>query len=526
MDRAKRAAPARSGRIIAAAVRPLLAWLAVAAVAAAAGLLTAGLERTRLQAHHAQPRSAAAAGVQLTTALSLRQDKAGTSLVVAITITNSGDELQPFIGAACYDPATVVLRSMRPYPTGPAYGPSAAVVRSRVLDNARTRDEIASFVDEGAGAQAAGGCDKTGVPAIPAHSIEHYQQSSTIAFPGENLIDPSTTDVVTSIQLAQFPAGADLTVLEQTRKVEVRTPLSSVASGSATSHADYVSVATEFDAAMQSHDVAAWVDAQDPKLWKEARIDVNRQASWTLTAFNSVWALPLSVEGVGPAVVSVRVPTERRVPPPSVQATLPPDTTAASDTYVLGEDYHAGDLVLPSGKVMVGDPVSSDGMLTFDYHLKPGRYAIHLVSAHVRYLGHDWDRNAWEALMLTDQPVAHWEPAIPVGHSRSELKPGYVFEWGTDGGEGGFASPEAMKVEDQSLGANEAVYDELGGREEANDWAFAIATVDAHSGANIFVCSSGFGDGGYPVFLGVDAQGRPAVLLSDFGVLGVRYGGL
>jgi hypothetical protein len=507
-------------------VRSLLPWLAVAAITMAAGLFTVGLERQRLpQAHHAPARSATAAGVEVSAALSLRADKAGASVVVLITITNSADEPQPFIGAACFDPATVVVRSTRPYPAGPAYGPSAAVVRTRLLDSARSRDEIAPFVDEGAGAQAAGGCDKMGVPALPAHSIEHYQQSATIALPGENFVDAATTEVVTSVQLARFPPGADLTVLEPAGQVEVRTPLSAVASGSAPSRADYASTAAAFDTAMRDPGVAGWVQAQDPELWKGARVEKDGHGGWTLTAFHSAWAVPLSVDGAGSTVVTAKIPSERRVARPSVQATLPPDAAASPSTYVLGEDYYAGDLVLPSGKVMVGDPVSSDSMLTFDYHLKPGSYPIHLVTAHVRYLGHDWDRNAWEALSLSAQPVSRWEPAIPVGHSRAELKPGEVFEWGTDGGEGGFASPEAMKVEDQSLGADEALYTDLGGREEANDWAFGIATADARTGANIFGCTSGFGDGGYPVFLGVDAQGRPAALLSDFGVLGVSYGG-
>jgi hypothetical protein len=41
----------------------------------------------------------------------------------------------------------------------------------------------------------------------------------------------------------------------------------------------------------------------------------------------------------------------------------------------------------------------------------------------------------------------------------------------------------------------------------------------------VFACESGFGDGGYPVFIGLDAAGKPAVLLSDFGVLGMSYSG-
>jgi len=41
----------------------------------------------------------------------------------------------------------------------------------------------------------------------------------------------------------------------------------------------------------------------------------------------------------------------------------------------------------------------------------------------------------------------------------------------------------------------------------------------------VFACQSGFGDGGYPVFLGLDAANRPAVLLSDFAVLDLTFEG-
>jgi len=185
-----------------------------------------------------------------------------------------------------------------------------------------------------------------------------------------------------------------------------------------------------------------------------------------------------------------------------------------------------GDLVLPTGKIMVGDPVSSDGMLTFDLGLPAGRYPVHVVTGRPRYLGQDWERVAWEALIVSTLPVTHWAPAVPVGHSIEELKPGEAFIWGTDGGTAGFASPEAMKPMDASLSKDLALYESLGEREEANDWLWGFLNVDTSTGANVFACESGFGDGGYPVFVGLDSNNRPAVLLSDFSVLGMDFGGV
>jgi hypothetical protein len=189
-------------------------------------------------------------------------------------------------------------------------------------------------------------------------------------------------------------------------------------------------------------------------------------------------------------------------------------------------DLYVGDLMLPSGKVMVGDPVSSDSMLTFSLGLSAGPYPLHVVTARPRYGG--YEETAWIALTLSTAPVTHWEPAVPVGHSAKELKPGEVFTFGTDGGTGGFASPEAMRHMDASLGASgygDPLNDSLGQREEANDWLWGLMTVESSTGANVFASSTG-GDGGFPVFLGLDAQNRPAVLLTDFGGLEMDYSGV
>jgi hypothetical protein len=190
-------------------------------------------------------------------------------------------------------------------------------------------------------------------------------------------------------------------------------------------------------------------------------------------------------------------------------------------------DMYVGDLVLPSGKVMVGDSVWSETEVLFDYGLRPGSYPIHIVTAKPLYRTEEYEFVAWEALYLSTAPVTHWERAVPVGHSAKELKPGEYFIFGTDGGGGGFASPEAMKYMDSALSSNadDPLVTRLGEREEANDWLWALATMDPKTGANVFVTSTG-GDGGFPIILGLDAQNHPTVLLSDFGALRMTYSGM
>src|SRR4029077_5981139 len=204
---------------------------------------------------------------------------------------------------------------------------------------------------------------------------------------------------------------------------------------------------------------------------------------------------------------------------------LPPDSSSATNQVLPFRDVYVGDLVLPSGRVMVGDGLASDSEVLFDFGLKPGSYPIHIVTAKSLYRTQEYEEVAWEELLLSQNTVTHWAPAIPVGHSANELKPGFYFEFGTDGAGAGFASPEAMKYMDAALAAN--AYDDplltpLAERQEANDWLWAMETVDSKTGANVFVTTTG-GDGGFPIILGLDAQNRPAVLLSDFGTLQMTY---
>ena len=83
-----------------------------------------------------------------------------------------------------------------------------------------------------------------------------------------------------------------------------------------------------------------------------------------------------------------------------------------------------------------------------------------------------------------------------------------------------------MKVMDASLAdLDNGPFASLGEREEANDWLWALITVDSTTQANVFATSTG-ADGGFPVLLGLDSQNRPAVLLSDFNNLQMSYSGI
>ena len=505
---------------------------ALAILTALAGALLLGHAKAMPHADlskHAQA-TVADAGVQLTTTLSLRQTAAQVIDVVADVSIINGDTAVAYIGIKCFNPVSVEYRTTRPDPAGPPYSASATALRDRIMRYRHSLDESLTFSTqpEDKLPSAASTCDQSGPPILAPHQQLAFRLSSPLLVGGTAYVDTSTTDVVSLLQLGDPPLpGALPAPIKPIKTIELRTPLQQLASYSLAPRSGLEATALRFDSMMKRPDLAAWVDAQDPSSWGDARLtdSFKSDSKWTLLAFNRAFALPVVVTGVANKAASVQIPTERAAQPQTIDAVMPAGASERPTGYVVYKDLYVGDLVLPSGKVMVGDPVSSNSMLTFNLGLKAGRYPVHVVTARPPYMGDDYVRAAWEAVTLSDSPVTHWLPAVPVGHSAKELKPGGALQWVTDGGEGGFASPEAMKRMDSSIVGDMALSDSLGNREEANGWLWAFLTVDSASSANVFACQSGFGDGGYPVFLGLDAANRPAVLLSDFAVLDLTFGG-
>lgn len=513
-------------------------WLVLAVtVVAVAAVFVAGDVRDHRGLNTGQ-RAAATTNkglVDLKSVLSLQGQAADLDLLATITIQNKSDEPVMYAGTPCYQPASPALESTLRPPAGPPYPAAAAALRARVMDDRRTFDQAGYFEASSSGhVPGMDPCDESAPPMLPAKKTITYSMHEFLGPAAQPYVDAATTDVVTTLRLGSLPpawTGRFPPPIHVVDTIQVRTPLSALTDITREPAADYTEASKHFDLLMNDARVAAWVDAQDPTLWRAARLRPSYQKTgptWTLDAFNQAWATPLVAEGTDTALTTVRIPVERWKAPPSSDAVLPPDSSMSARQYVPDRDIYVGDLVLPSGRVMVGDGIATDNEVLFDYGLRPGSYPIHIVTGIPLYRteGIEWESVAWEELILSNGVVTHWQPAVPVGHSISELKAGELFVFGTDGGGGGFASPEAMKYMDASLtDDSNPLWTALGEREEANGWLWAMTTVDPKTGANVFVTSTG-GDGGFPILIGLDAQNRPAVLLSDFGELQMTYSGL
>jgi hypothetical protein len=173
-----------------------------------------------------------------------------------------------------------------------------------------------------------------------------------------------------------------------------------------------------------------------------------------------------------------------------------------------------GELYLPSGQIAACDPYVDPEVTPFARAVPSGRYPVDLAVA--RFDGDGDERVAAARVRFGVGEPARWEVAVTGRGGRDDG--GY----GVDSARGCLASAEALAV----LAAQRPKGDEYAERigeamersyRHTREWANVV--LDDESGLNLVVFSTGLGDGFYVSFWGLDGAGRPACLVTDFGIV-------
>lgn len=227
------------------------------------------------------------------------------------------------------------------------------------------------------------------------------------------------------------------------------------------------------------------------------------------------------------------------------------------------------ELLLPTGRLVACEPRVPAGdeadELAFRQRVDPGRYRVELLVADLfDETGTAVDAvNAAARVVVRDEPVATWCPALCDGRDEADLDDDPFYGYPVDGGLGGFASPEALvalgdagdldddspiqagptlsahaaeafnkiaaavRDDDGSMDPSEAqalrrmvaAARQIANRSRPSGPGHVGVRTDRATGTNILSFRCGAGDGHCGTWVGYTASGAVACFLTDFAIL-------
>ncbi len=193
--------------------------------------------------------------------------------------------------------------------------------------------------------------------------------------------------------------------------------------------------------------------------------------------------------------------------------------------------FEIGDLNVPTGKLVVCDPLAPYNIKPLSRSVSIGKYPIKIYIAKTKDSG---DRYAVAKLEFSNKRAAKWVLATREGEDINNLKENEFFGFPVDAGVGGFMDYKSfLKYEDfaddfMKKTSTGNIYDDFFAKEFKKN---AIDQNDPHdigdwinfklpkSDLNITMFHSGYGDGFYPAYWGIDKNEDVTSLVIDFFVL-------
>ncbi|ACI56941.1 conserved hypothetical protein [Rhizobium leguminosarum bv. trifolii WSM2304] len=199
------------------------------------------------------------------------------------------------------------------------------------------------------------------------------------------------------------------------------------------------------------------------------------------------------------------------------------ELVALSDAELSGRSLnaiHMGNVELTSGRIVAADPLAQPDRPALARTVAPGEYPVTLYQA--------FGRIAAASMRFAEGKPDHWELGVLPGQDVATLKDGEIFGYPVDAGLGCYMDADTLELigereaqaQAQKPDADVNYYDDvLAADLDANKGHYALHRPVAGKKGNVAVFWSGWGDGFYPVFWGLDRDGRALVLLTDFNVV-------
>jgi hypothetical protein len=176
--------------------------------------------------------------------------------------------------------------------------------------------------------------------------------------------------------------------------------------------------------------------------------------------------------------------------------------------------YRMPDVRLPSGAIVACDGFIMDAQ-PYTRRVKPGTYPVTLAIAAFD----DDERIAFAQFRFAERPAVRWEMALVEGQDVAKLQPGYYFGYGVDSGTGYFTDAPTAEYLQKQFDPEMKFFDRVSGEMEktyrhTRSW---VHVETPRGSAALF--TSGFGDGSYASYFGLDESDEAVAIITDFGVL-------
>jgi len=171
-------------------------------------------------------------------------------------------------------------------------------------------------------------------------------------------------------------------------------------------------------------------------------------------------------------------------------------------------------LNVPSGEVIVSDLFFGTLTGPLTRRVQPGDYPVSLSL--ISEEGQPWESVGAAKLQFSSNPPVSWELALLPGQDPNILMPGEFFYYPVDSGTASFSSPMASDALSARLDADPGYLDEMTG-----SWGSIVP--DPSSSLNVVFFSSGYGDGRYASYWGLDVVGDPVCLVTDFRLVDIEH---
>lgn len=187
---------------------------------------------------------------------------------------------------------------------------------------------------------------------------------------------------------------------------------------------------------------------------------------------------------------------------------------AGGETWRFGV-ARAGEVSLPSGRIVACDPLVSGPRGPFLQAVRPGRYPVDLALAQD---GRGGERVALARVLFTARPPAVWVRALRAGQKEAALAQGAIFGYTAESGTAAFLDADAAAHLDPAAGADiDALLEALTANYRPQRYWLDYPLARK---LNVVMFSAGSGEGTYASYFGIDEAGDVCCLVTDFQLLG------